>query len=261
MSRKIMVAGNWKMNNTVSQALTLIEDLKKKSKSLHKVDIVVAPPFTAIKSVYDALDKSSIQVAGQDVFWEESGAYTGEVSPIMLKEAGCKWVIIGHSERRQYFGETDETVNKKAKAALNSGGLKAIICVGETLEEREAGKTFDILEWQVAGALTGLTASDLNKVVLAYEPIWAIGTGKTATPEMAEEAHAHIRGKVESLYDKKTAGKLRILYGGSMKPGNAKELIGCKNIDGGLIGGASLKATDFSAIIKAGSRGDTEGAE
>lgn len=249
MTRKIMIAGNWKMNNTVEQSLSLINELKEKVKETHKVDIVVAPPFTAIKTLYDALDQSSVQVAGQDVFWEESGAYTGQISPMMLKEAGCKWVIIGHSERRQYFGETDETVNRKVKAALTSGGLKAIICVGETDEEREAGKTFDILDWQVAGALAGLTASDLDKVVLAYEPVWAIGTGKTATPAQADEAHAHIRGKVKSLYDEKTSEKMRILYGGSMKPANAKELIACENIDGGLIGGASLKASDFFAII------------
>jgi triosephosphate isomerase len=210
----------------------------------------VAPPFTAIKSVYDALSSSSIQVGAQDAFWEESGAYTGEVSPMMLKDAGCKWVIIGHSERRQSFGETDETVNRKIKAAL-AAGLKAIACVGETLEEREAGKAFDVLDRQVAGALAGLNKGDMDKIVIAYEPVWAIGTGRTASPEQADEAHAKIRAKVSELYGKKAALTLRVLYGGSMKPANALELLRCENVDGGLIGGASLKTSEFAAIIRA----------
>jgi triosephosphate isomerase len=250
MARRFFVAGNWKMNNTIEQSVSLVTSLQKDMRDIHKVDIMVAPPFTAIKSVYDALSSSSIQVGAQDAFWEESGAYTGEVSPMMLKDAGCKWVIIGHSERRQSFGETDETVNRKIKAAL-AAGLKAIACVGETLEEREAGKAFDVLDRQVAGALAGLNKGDMDKIVIAYEPVWAIGTGRTASPEQADEAHAKIRAKVSELYGKKASEAMRILYGGSMKPANALELLRCENVDGGLIGGASLKTAEFSAIIRA----------
>ncbi|MGK7344722.1 MAG: triose-phosphate isomerase [Candidatus Nitrospinota bacterium M3_3B_026] len=250
MSRRLMVAGNWKMNNTVGQALDLVEAVKEKTADMHKVEIVVAPPYTAIRPLYDNLENSWIQVAGQNVFWEESGAYTGEVSPMMLKEAGCKWVIIGHSERRTYFGETDETVNRKIKAAFGAG-LKVIACVGETLEQREAGQTFDVLDTQVEGALAGVARKEAEKVIIAYEPVWAIGTGKTATPAQAEEAHEHIRRRIAGLYDGSLAEKMRILYGGSVKPANAAELFRLENIDGGLIGGASLKAGDFTAIVAA----------
>lgn len=250
MARRFFVAGNWKMNNTIEQSVSLVASLQKEARDIHKVDIMVAPPFTAIKSVYDALSSSSIQVGAQDVFWEESGAYTGEVSPMMLKDAGCKWAIIGHSERRQSFGETDETVNRKIKAAL-AAGLKAVACVGETLEERDAGKAFDVLNRQVTGALAGLSKKDMDKVIIAYEPVWAIGTGRTASPEQADEAHAKIRAKVAELYGKKVSEAVRILYGGSMKPANALELLKCENVDGGLIGGASLKTAEFAAIIRA----------
>lgn len=250
MTRRLMVAGNWKMNNTIGQALDLVEAIKEKTADMHKVEIVVAPPFTAIRPVYDSLENTWIQVAGQDVFWEKSGAYTGEVSPMMLKEAGCKLVIAGHSERRQYFAETDETVNKKAKAAFGAG-LKVIVCVGETLEQREAGQTFSVLDAQVEGALAGVARKDAEKVIIAYEPVWAIGTGKTASPSQAQEAHEHIRRRIASLYDGALAEGMRILYGGSMKPGNASELLGQEDIDGGLIGGASLKAADFTAIVAA----------
>lgn len=250
MARRFFVAGNWKMNNTIEQSVSLVNSLQKEARNIHKVDIMVAPPFTAIKSVYDALSSSSIQVGAQDMFWEESGAYTGEVSPMMLKDTGCKWVIIGHSERRQYFGETDETVNRKIKAALATG-LKAIACVGETLQEREADKTFDVLDRQVGGALAGLASEEMDKVVIAYEPVWAIGTGRNASAQQADEAHAKIRAKVAGLYGKKAAEAMRILYGGSMKPANALELLKCENVDGGLIGGASLKTAEFLAIIKA----------
>jgi triosephosphate isomerase len=250
MARRFFVAGNWKMNNTIEQSVSLVTSLQKDMRDIHKVDIMVAPPFTAIKSVYDALSSSSIQVGAQDVFWEESGAYTGEVSPMMLKDAGCKWVIIGHSERRQGFGESDETVNRKIKAAL-AAGLKAIACVGETLEEREADKAFDVLDRQVAGALAGLGKEDMDKVIIAYEPVWAIGTGRNATAQQADEAHANIRAKVAELFGKKASEAMRILYGGSMKPANALELLRCENVDGGLIGGASLKTSEFSAIIRA----------
>ncbi|MBF0290921.1 MAG: triose-phosphate isomerase [Nitrospinae bacterium] len=250
MARRFFVAGNWKMNNTIEQSVNLVNSLQKEMRDMHKVDIMVAPPFTAIKSVYDALSSSSIQVGAQDVFWEESGAYTGEVSPMMLKDAGCKWAIIGHSERRQYFGETDDTVNRKMKAAL-AAGLKAIVCVGETLEERDAGKAFDVLDRQVAGALAGLGKEDMDKIVIAYEPVWAIGTGRNATPQQADEAHAKIRARVGELFGSKTPETMRVLYGGSMKPANALELLKCENVDGGLIGGASLKTAEFAAIIRA----------
>jgi triosephosphate isomerase len=253
MARKPLVAGNWKMNNTVGQALDLVSGVATKTRNVHKVEIVVAPVFTAIKTVADFLIEtgSPVQVAAQNVFWEESGAYTGEVSPVMLKEAGCKWVIVGHSERRQYFGETDETVNKRVRAALNLGGLKPIVCVGETLAERESSATEAVLTRQIKGALGGLTTADMEKVVIAYEPVWAIGTGKTATPDMADAAHAHIRSELENLFGGDTAEKTRILYGGSMKPENAAELLAMEHIDGGLIGGASLKVADFVAIIDA----------
>ncbi|MBI4666963.1 MAG: triose-phosphate isomerase [Nitrospinae bacterium] len=250
MARRLLVAGNWKMNNTVGQSLDLVESLKKETRDIHKVDIIVAPPFTAIKPVYDILENSSIQISGQNVFWEESGAYTGEVSPMMLKEAGCKWVIVGHSERRQYFGETDETVNRRLKAAAPAG-LKVIACVGETLEEREKGETMAVLERQVKGAMAGVSHSEIEKVVIAYEPVWAIGTGKTATSDQAEEAHAFIRSVVAGLYDVGVGESTRILYGGSVKAQNAQELFSRANVDGGLVGGASLKAQEFIAIIRA----------
>ncbi|MBI4829581.1 MAG: triose-phosphate isomerase [Nitrospinae bacterium] len=251
MSRKLVIAGNWKMNNTIDQTRELIHAIKKRGCLTHKVDIVVAPPFTALRAAAKAAGDTSIQVAAQNVFWEESGAYTGEVSPIMIKEAGAKWVIVGHSERRQYFGETDETVNRRLKAAL-AVDLKVIVCVGEMLEEREAGQTFAVLDRQTTGAFTGVGAADLEQVVIAYEPVWAIGTGKTATADQADEAHAHIRARVAALYTPEAAAAMRILYGGSVKPPNAKELIGREHVDGALIGGASLKAADFCAVITAG---------
>lgn len=251
MGRKMIIAGNWKMNNTIEESLKLVGAIKEKSGDIFKVEVIVAPPFTTIKQVFDTLGQTSIQVAGQNVFWEESGEFTGEVSGKMLKEAGCKWAIVGHSERRQYFGETDETVGKRLKAALISG-LKVIMCVGETLEQREAQKTFDVLDRQVAGGLKGVEKSGLSRIALAYEPVWAIGTGKTATSDQADEAHAHIRRKLAALYDEEAAQAMRILYGGSVKPDNAKELLSRENVDGALVGGASLKARDFTAIISAG---------
>ncbi|MDH5478140.1 MAG: triose-phosphate isomerase [Nitrospinota bacterium] len=249
--RKIIIAGNWKMNNTISQAQDLIAGLTKNGGDMHKVEVIVAPPFTALRSVYDILGQSSVHVAAQNLFWEESGAYTGEVSAMMIKEAGCKWVIIGHSERRQLFGETDETVNKRARAALASG-LKPIVCIGETLEEREGGRTYDVLHRQLDGGLNGLSAENMAKVTIAYEPVWAIGTGKTATSAQAQEAHEKIRAKLSSMFGQGVADKVRILYGGSMKPSNALELLSQPDVDGGLIGGASLNAHDFVEIIKAG---------
>ncbi len=253
MARKILIAGNWKMNNTIDQSVELAQDLRKYDFAEEKIEVVVAPPYISIKPVCDALAGSHTRVAAQNVYWEESGAYTGEVSPAMVLDAGCGWVIVGHSERRQYFGETDGTVNKRLKAAL-SAGLRVIVCVGETLDQREAGETFNILDTQVQGAVSGLNDADFKNVVIAYEPVWAIGTGETATAEQADEAHAHIRNKIESVFDGDTANNTRILYGGSVKPANAMELLGKGNVDGALVGGASLKSADFCAIIEAGAK-------
>lgn len=249
MSRKIIIAGNWKMNKTASQGKALVEELKTKVAGIDKADIVVCPPFTTLCAVVEAAKGSNVKVGAQNIHWAESGAFTGEISGAMLKEAGVEYVIIGHSERRQYFGETDETVNKRLKAAL-AAGLKAIVCIGETLAEREGNKTEQVIDTQVKGGFAGISADDMKGIIIAYEPVWAIGTGKTATPEMAQETHAYIRKVVASLYDVQTAEAVRIQYGGSMKPDNATELTAQKDIDGGLIGGASLKADDFTNLIK-----------
>jgi triosephosphate isomerase len=207
----------------------------------------VAPVFTALSRVAEALSGSNVNLAAQDCYWEEEGAFTGEVAPKMLVDAGCSHVIIGHSERRQYFGESDETVNKKAKSALASG-LAAIVCVGETLAEREADKTFSVIETQLLGGLAGFSAEMLTRTVIAYEPVWAIGTGKTASDDQAQEVHAHIRSLVAQQFGQVCADAIRILYGGSVKPDNVKGLMAQPDIDGALVGGASLKAESFAAI-------------
>ncbi len=250
MSRKLIVAGNWKMNKTASEGKALVEALKNEAAGICScVEIVVCPPFTTLCSVVEAAKGSRIKVGAQNVHWAENGAFTGEISAAMLKEAGVEYVIIGHSERRQYFGETDETVNSRLKAAL-AAGLKPIVCIGELLEEREGGRTEAVLERQVKGAFAGISAEDAAKVVLAYEPVWAIGTGKTATPEVAEATHAFIRSVVRALYGEAIAEGMTIQYGGSMKPANARELVAQKDIDGGLIGGAALKADSFAELIR-----------
>ena len=249
MARKIIIAGNWKMNKSASEGKTLVEDLKGRVSSFNDVDIVVCPPFTTLAAVVKAAEGSNIKVGAQNVHWAENGAFTGEISAAMLKEAGAEYVIIGHSERRQYFGETDETVNKRLKAAL-AAGLKPIVCIGELLDEREGGKTEAVLDKQIKAGFAGLTPLDMNKIVIAYEPVWAIGTGKTATPEMAEETHAYIRKVLAGLFGGTTAEAMRIQYGGSMKADNAAELMKQPDIDGGLIGGASLKADSFADLIK-----------
>ena len=249
MARKIIIAGNWKMNKSASEGKTLVEDLKGRVSSFNDVDIVVCPPFTTLAAVVKAAEGSNIKVGAQNVHWAENGAFTGEISAAMLKEAGAEYVIIGHSERRQYFGETDETVNKRLKAAL-AAGLKPIVCIGELLDEREGGKTEAVLDKQIKAGFAGLTPLDMNKIVIAYEPVWAIGTGKTATPEMAEETHAYIRKVLAGLFGGTTAEAIRIQYGGSMKADNAAELMKQPDIDGGLIGGASLKADSFADLIK-----------
>ena len=246
--RKPVIAGNWKLYKTKGEALELIEGLAPQVKATAGVEVIVAPVFTVLPSLLGAVSGTNIALAAQDVFWEEEGAFTGEVSPRMLLDAGASHVIIGHSERRQFFGETDVTVNKKIKAALQ-GALVPIFCIGETLESREAGETFKVLETQLKQGLSEITATQFAPVIVAYEPVWAIGTGKTATDQQAQEAHAFIRGVLAELYGKQTADKTRILYGGSVKPENAKGLMSCPDIDGALVGGASLKADSFAAIV------------
>jgi triosephosphate isomerase len=249
MGRLPFMAGNWKMNKTVGEALDLVRELKAAISGVKAVEVAVAPPFTALYAVRKELEGSFIHLAAQNLYWEEKGAFTGEVSPLMLKEVGCHYVIIGHSERRQFFGETDETVNRRIRAAL-AQGLKIIFCMGETLKEREEGKTFSVIERQLEGGLKGLGDQEMRNMVVAYEPVWAIGTGKTATPEQAEEVHRFIRGKIEKLYSREVSEEMRIQYGGSVTPENVKGLMNQPNIDGALVGGASLKAESFSKIVR-----------
>ncbi len=249
MGRLPFIAGNWKMNKTVGEAIDLIRELKRDISEVKDVEVAVAPPFTALHAVHKELEGSSIRLAAQNLYWEEKGAFTGEISPLMLKEVGCQYVIIGHSERRQFFGESDETVNRRIKAAL-AQGLKVIFCSGETLAEREEAKTFAVIERQVSGGLKGLGDKELRNVTIAYEPVWAIGTGKTATPEQAEEVHRFIRGKVDQLFSRKVSEEIRIQYGGSVTPDNIKKLMNQPDIDGALVGGASLKAESFSKIVR-----------
>jgi triosephosphate isomerase len=253
MGRLPFIAGNWKMNKTVGEALDLVKGLKAAISGVigveGEVEVAVAPPFTALYAVGKEIEGSSILLAAQNLYWEEKGAFTGEISPLMLKEVGCHYVIIGHSERRQFFGETDETVNRRIKAAL-AQGLKVIFCIGETLKEREGGKTFSVIERQMEGGLKGLDDREIGNMVIAYEPVWAIGTGKTATPEQAEEVHRFIRGKLGELYSRGVSEEIRIQYGGSVTPENIKGLMNQPNIDGALVGGASLKAESFSKIVR-----------
>ena len=243
--RKPIIAGNWKMNKTAAEGAALVEELKPLVKGAN-CDVVVCVPFTDIPAVSAAAKGSNIHVGAQNVHFAEKGAYTGEISADMLKEFGVEYVIIGHSERRQYFGETDETVNKRMHAAL-AAGLIPIVCIGESLEERETGKTESVLAVQIEEGFKGL--DDISKIVIAYEPIWAIGTGKTATAEQANETIAFIRKKCAEVFCPKCAEKVRIQYGGSMNAKNCKELMAMPEIDGGLIGGASLKAEDFAFIV------------
>ncbi len=245
--RKAIIAGNWKMNKTPAEAKALVEALKPLVKEA-SCDVVVCVPAVDIATAKAAAKGSNIKVGAQNVHFAKSGAYTGELSADMLKEAGAEYVIIGHSERRQYFGETDATVNQRVLAAVNAG-LKVILCVGEKLEERNAGYTDALVEYQTLIALTGLDKKQVEKIVIAYEPVWAIGTGVTATDEQANETIGVIRAALARKYGKGTANKVRIQYGGSMKPSNVKGLMAQPEIDGGLIGGASLKAEDFAAVV------------
>ncbi len=246
--RKPFIAGNWKLNLLSDEACELAQKVAEAAAKLD-IEVGIAPVYTVIPAVRETIKGSGVHLVAQNLFWEDSGAYTGEVSAPMLKDAGCTHVIIGHSERRQYFNETDETVNKRLQAAL-SHGLVPILCIGETLEEREADRTMDVIERQVKGALEGIEEKDLKDMVIAYEPVWAIGTGKTATSDQAQEVHARIRGLVKDLYSPNLADGMRIQYGGSVKPENVSELMGMDDIDGALVGGASLKADKFVPIIQ-----------
>jgi len=248
--RKPVIAGNWKMNMTPSATAAFMKELAPKVAECKASDIVLCVPYVDIAPAVSAAEGTNINIGAENVHFKESGAYTGEISAEMLKSCGTKYVIVGHSERRQYFGETDETVRLRAAAAA-SAGLMTIICVGEVLAERESGITGEVLAMQTKLALEGLSAELLEKVIIAYEPVWAIGTGKTATADQADEACGLIRGVVEGLYGKDAADAMRILYGGSMNAKNAAELLAKENVDGGLIGGASLKTEDFSVIVKA----------
>ncbi|MEK6726915.1 MAG: triose-phosphate isomerase [Deltaproteobacteria bacterium] len=246
--RKPVIVGNWKMNCTIPDALELVKRLKMMVSDVKGKEIVVAPPFTALSSVSKALVGSNMTLAAQNFYWEEKGAFTGEVSAEMLLDAGCDYVIVGHSERRQLFAETDEGVNKKVEAAL-SAGLIPIVCVGETLAERESDKTFSVIERQLTTGLRNVNISDSEELLIAYEPVWAIGTGKTATPEQAQEVHSYIRELLEKIFND-AADDIRIIYGGSVKPENIDELMTEHDIDGALVGGASLKADLFARIVK-----------
>jgi triosephosphate isomerase (TIM) len=246
--RRAVIAGNWKMFKTRGEASAFIEGLKPRIAGVHHCDVVVAPPFTALRAAADAARGSRISVAAQDVHWDAEGAHTGDVAPGMLLDAGCSHVIIGHSERRHDHGETDEQVNRKLKAAL-AAGLTPIACVGETLEEREANETQKVLERQFQGGFAGLTPSEFSRIIMAYEPVWAIGTGRTATPEQAEESHAYLRELARGQFGEGQAQGVRILYGGSVKPENIKGLMAQPDLDGALVGGASLKVDSFAAII------------
>jgi triosephosphate isomerase len=249
MARMPFIAGNWNMNKNVGEAVELVNQLKASISRVEGVEVAVAPPFTALDAVRKELEGSSIRLAAQNLYWEEKGAYTGEISPLMLKELGCQYVIIGHSERRQFFGETDETVNKRIKAALKQG-LNPIFCIGETLKEREEERTFLVVGSQLEGGLKGIEEKEMKRMVIAYEPVWAIGTGKTANPQQAEEVHHFIRQRLEKLYGREIAEGIRIQYGGSVTPENVKGLMSQKNIDGALVGGASLKAETFSKVVR-----------
>jgi triosephosphate isomerase (TIM) len=248
-NRRPFIAGNWKMHMTSAEARGLAAPIVQASRELQEAEQVVAPPYTALSEVGRVLTGSSVRLAAQNLFWEEKGAYTGEISGPMLKDAGCVYVIIGHSERRQYFRETDADVNKKVNAALKFG-LLPIVCIGESLDERERGETMAKISRQLDGGLEGIDAAGFRKIVMAYEPIWAIGTGKTATPAQAEEVHAFIREKLAQKYGNDLADCAIILYGGSVKPANSFALLSERNIDGFLVGGASLEAESFIQITK-----------
>ena len=248
--RKKIIAANWKMNMTVGEADTFLDTFLLELGDEKRTDVVIVPPFTALARVSQRLnDSRTVKLGAQNMHWEKPGAFTGEIGAHLLRELFVRFVVLGHSERRSLFGETDAIVNKKVVAAIEST-LKPIVCIGETLAERDAGKVEEVLDTQLRGSLAGLTAKDLGEIVLAYEPVWAIGTGRTATPEQAQSAHAFIRKTIETIWDKATADKVRIQYGGSVKPGNTAELMSQPDIDGALVGGASLDPRGFADIVK-----------
>jgi triosephosphate isomerase len=251
--RKVIIAGNWKMNKTPQESSDLAKALAKELSGVKDTEIVLCPPFTSLGAVGEIIKNTNIKLGAQDCYWEKEGAFTGEVSTGMLKSAGCVYCIVGHSERRQFFGETNATVNKKAKALLKDG-LRPIVCVGEKLEERKAGKAFDVVKDHISNSLAGFTKDEMLKTVIAYEPVWAIGTGVNATKEEAEEIHKYIRGLLEKMFDEKTAQSTTIQYGGSVKPENTKELMSQPDVDGALVGGASLKSDSFTQIVRNSSK-------
>jgi triosephosphate isomerase (TIM) len=244
------IAGNWKMYKTVQEAVVFVKELRRLVKDVTDVEIVVAPAFTAVHAAAEAARNTNIGIAAQDVYWEREGAFTGEVSPDMIKEAGAQYVIVGHSERRRLFGETDQIVNRKAMAGMASG-LTPIVCIGETLEERERGETLGVLDRQIKEGLSAFTAAQVADLIVAYEPVWAIGTGRNATAGQAGEAHAHIRGRLKEWFGEEAADRCHILYGGSVKPANIRELITQPDVDGALVGGASLEVESFAGIVTA----------
>ena len=248
-NKKPFIAGNWKMYKTAPEAVELAKAISLRSGQLTDAELVVIPPFTALSEVRKAIEGNPVGLGAQNLFWEKEGAFTGEVSAAMIKSAGCDYVLIGHSERRQYFAETNEAVNKKIKSAL-AQGLTPIVCIGESLEERQKGKTMEKVETQIDSGLDGLSREEMERIIIAYEPIWAIGTGITAAPAQAEEVHSFIREKLEKKYGKDAASCAIILYGGSVKPANIYSLIKEKNINGALVGGASLEAESFIQIAQ-----------
>ena len=248
-----LIAGNWKMFKTVHEAVVFVKELRRLVKDVSDVEIVVAPPFTALHASAEAARNTNIGVSAQDLYWEREGAFTGEVSPGMITEAGAEYAIVGHSERRRLFGESDEVVNRKAKAAI-AAGLTPIVCIGETLGERERHETLTVLDRQIKGGLNGLTPSQVSELVVAYEPVWAIGTGRHATAAQAGEAHKHIRGRLREWVGADAADRCRVIYGGSVKPDNIRELIAEPDVDGALVGGASLEVASFAAIVTSSRR-------
>ena len=247
-TRKPVIAGNWKMYKTVPETEAFFAALEPQVAHVQHCDMVIAPPFTALRRAAELGERIGVAISAQDVYWEKEGAWTGAVSAAMIRDAGCRYTLIGHSERRQFFGETDQGVNKKIRAALGAG-LQAIVCIGETLAEREAGQTEAVLERQLVQGLAGLTEADFSPIIIAYEPVWAIGTGRTATPEIAQQAHGFIRLRLTQTVSPAVAGRTRILYGGSVKPDNIGGLMAQPDIDGALVGGASLVAHSFAAIV------------
>jgi len=248
--RKPFIAGNWKMNKTIKESIELANGLKRELIDLNGVDILVCPPYTALSDIADILVDSNIGLGAQNVSWQKEGAFTGEISVRMLNDAGCRYIIVGHSERRKYFSENDEIVNKKIKAVL-SGNLTPIFCLGETLEERESNQTMNVIQKQLEGGLSGLDQESVSQLIIAYEPVWAIGTGKTASPDQAQQVHQFIRNWIKSNYSEEVSEELKIIYGGSVKADNTKELMQKVDIDGALVGGAALEIDSFAQIAKA----------